>query len=47
MRLLPNVPEFCAIPLHFKLITLNASDISYFINPKATNMAKKLSHETG
>lgn len=46
MRLLPNVPEFCVIPLRFKLIALNASDISYFITQKAAKMAKKLSHET-
>lgn len=45
MRLLSNVPEFCVVPLHFKLIAFNASDISYFINQKAAKMDKNLSHE--
>lgn len=46
MRILSNVPEFCVIPLHFKLLAFNASDISYFINQKAAKMFKKLSLET-
>lgn len=36
---------FLSSVLYFKLIALNASDISCFINQKAVKRAKKLSHE--
>lgn len=32
---------FLSFVLHFKLIALNESDISYFINQKAEKIAKK------